>query len=73
MVNHKQLYQHFHPEEYPFIEKMSDMINRVDSHYLLEVTDFLNPREITILKSLAAPTDLKVFPQQIIIQVSMVV
>lgn len=52
---------------------MSDMINRVDSHYLLEVTDFLNPREITILKSLAAPTDLKVFPQQIIIQVSMVV
>ncbi|EFY03148.1 RNA-binding protein [Streptococcus dysgalactiae] len=61
MVNHKQLYQHFYPEEYPFIEKMSDMINRVDSHYFLEVTDFLNPREITILKSLVAPTDLKVF------------
>ncbi|VEE25041.1 RNA-binding protein ylmH [Streptococcus canis] len=45
MVSHKELYQHFHQEEYPFIEKMSDMISRVDSHYLLEVTEFLNPRE----------------------------
>lgn len=61
MVSHKELYQHFHQEEYPFIEKMSDMISRVDSHYLLEVTEFLNPREIAILKNLVASTDLKVF------------
>ncbi|MGT2934309.1 YlmH family RNA-binding protein [Streptococcus castoreus] len=61
MVVQKDLYQHFHPDEYPFIEKMSDIVDRVESQYLLEVTDFLNPREIAILKSLVAPTDLTIF------------
>ncbi|MFB0684672.1 RNA-binding protein, partial [Streptococcus pyogenes] len=27
MVSHSKIYQHFHQEEYPFIDRMSDMIN----------------------------------------------
>ncbi|HER4405375.1 TPA: RNA-binding protein, partial [Streptococcus pyogenes] len=61
MVSHSKIYQHFHQEEYPFIDRMSDMINRVEDYYLLEVTEFLNPREVMILKSLIALTDLKMF------------
>ncbi|HHJ9929249.1 TPA: RNA-binding protein, partial [Streptococcus pyogenes] len=29
MVSHSKIYQHFHQEEYSFIDRMSDMINRV--------------------------------------------
>ncbi|HEQ5168379.1 TPA: RNA-binding protein [Streptococcus pyogenes] len=61
MVSHSKIYQHFHQEEYPFIDRMSDMINRVEDYYLLEVTEFLNAREVMILKSLIALTDLKMF------------
>ncbi|EHI68626.1 YlmH family RNA-binding protein [Streptococcus ictaluri] len=61
MSAQKDIYQHFHPNEFHFIEKMSDVIQRVDDNYLLEVTDFLNPREILILKSLVAPTNLNCF------------
>ncbi|RFE02572.1 S4 domain protein [Streptococcus parauberis] len=61
MVNLKDKYQHFHPEEYSFIDKVSEIINRVEDTYVINITDFLNPRQIDILKSLVAPTKLQTF------------
>ncbi|KGR72244.1 YlmH family RNA-binding protein [Streptococcus phocae subsp. salmonis] len=59
MVDSKTMYQHFQPDEHPFIEKMTDLIRRVDNNYVLERTDFLNPREVDILKNLVAKTPLQ--------------
>ncbi|HEL0120638.1 TPA: RNA-binding protein [Streptococcus equi subsp. zooepidemicus] len=61
MTVQTMLYQHFQPDEHPFIERMLDLIARVEANYLLEVTDFLNPREVTILKGLVAATNLQCF------------
>lgn len=40
MTVQTMLYQHFQPDEHPFIERMLDLIARVEANYLLEVTDF---------------------------------
>lgn len=61
MISQKNIYQHFHPEEAPFIEKMMDQLRRVEDNYLLHVTDFLNPRQIEIVKILSASMNITCF------------
>lgn len=61
MMGNKVIYQHYRPEEHHFIEKMLDIISQVESYYAFQVTDFLNPREVDILKNLVGQGELKVF------------
>lgn len=49
----KDIFQHFHSDEHDFIERMTDMVLKVEDTYHIQVTDFLNPREIDILKVIA--------------------
>ncbi|MDR1606274.1 MAG: cell division protein [Streptococcaceae bacterium] len=46
------IYQHFRASEKTFIDKASDWLSRVSDHYGLVTTDFLNPRQLAILKTL---------------------
>lgn len=57
----KSLFQHFRPEEQSFIEKSFDLIDHVESTYAFQVTEFLNPRQVSILVSLVAKAGLKSF------------
>lgn len=61
MKNSRAVYQHFRPEEQVFIEKCLDWIEQVETHYAFQVTEFLNPRQAMILKSLVAQTELVYF------------
>ncbi|EGJ26930.1 YlmH family RNA-binding protein [Streptococcus porcinus] len=57
----KDFKQHFHPSETPFIEKIQDIIRRVEDSYSFYLTEFLNPRQVEILKILVASSDLQCF------------
>lgn len=61
MINQKNIYQHFQLEEVPFIERMMDQLQAVEDNYLLHVTDFLNPRQIEMVKMLAASKSIHCF------------
>ncbi|MEW9667535.1 RNA-binding protein [Ammoniphilus sp. 3BR4] len=52
------LFEHFRPEEKPFIEKAIDWLEQVDRQHNHKRTDFLDPRQVHILRNLAAK-----FPQ----------
>ncbi|CCQ92906.1 putative RNA-binding protein ylmH [[Clostridium] ultunense Esp] len=49
----KNLLQHFRPEEAPFIEKAGEWISFVEEKGLKKLTDFLDPRQMEILRNLA--------------------
>ncbi|WP_159543630.1 RNA-binding protein [Streptococcus halichoeri] len=61
MIKDSTIYQHFHPDEYAFIDKVKDIIQQVDQTYAWQVTDFVNPRELTIIQSLVAQAQLTCF------------
>lgn len=46
------LFQHFRPEEKTFVEQVVDWMDRVQVQNRIVLTDFLNPREVFIVKSL---------------------
>ncbi|MDQ0350537.1 RNA-binding protein YlmH [Alkalibacillus filiformis] len=46
------LYQHFRPEEQPFIDQVLDWKDQVERNYVPVVSDFLDPREQLIFKSI---------------------
>ncbi|TFB23282.1 RNA-binding protein [Filobacillus milosensis] len=46
------IYQHYRPDEQPFIDQALDWKEQVEIQYKTIVTDFLNPREQTILQSI---------------------
>lgn len=48
------LFEHFRPEERPFIEKAMDWLETVNQRHEQRLTDFLDPRQLSILKNLAA-------------------
>ncbi|WP_369351147.1 RNA-binding protein [Streptococcus hillyeri] len=50
--NSRAVYQHFRPDEQLFIEKCLDLIQQVEATYTFQVTEFLNPRQVTILITL---------------------
>lgn len=57
------IYQHFHKEEQPFIDKVLSWIEQVEKTYQVKVTDFLDPREQQIVDMLIGMSneDLKVY------------
>lgn len=50
------IYQHFRPEEKPFIEKMMEWVRVVDLRRVTKRTDFLDPRQQHILESIVNRT-----------------
>ncbi|MGT2771742.1 RNA-binding protein [Streptococcus marimammalium] len=48
----KSLHQHFKPSEKIFLEKIEEFIQKVENSYFIQVTDFLNPRQVYIAKIL---------------------
>ncbi|RXT15021.1 RNA-binding protein [Ammoniphilus sp. CFH 90114] len=48
------LYEHFRPEERPFIERAIDWLEQVDQQHHHRRTDFLDPRQIYILRNLSS-------------------
>lgn len=46
------VYQHFRKDEFPLIDQISDMAERAESTYQLQLTHFLNPRERHIARSI---------------------
>lgn len=57
----KDLYQHFRPDEYDFIEKVDDIACRVEETYAYVLTEFLNPRQVAIAKSIIGNRGLHCF------------
>ena len=48
------LYDHFRSEEHPFIDRVLDWIEQADERYRVRLTDFLDPRQVFILKTLSS-------------------
>lgn len=63
-MNESNIYQHFQPEERPFIERCLDFIDQVENHYSVVTTSFLNPRELQILRTLTQHRELQFFSSQ---------
>jgi len=51
------IYQHFRKDEQPFIEQVIDWVLQVEKQYTPYLTDFLNPRERFILKTIVGQYD----------------
>ncbi|MET3682063.1 RNA-binding protein YlmH [Alkalibacillus flavidus] len=47
-----ELYQHFRPEEQPFIDQVIDWRDQVERQYMPVLSDFLDPREQLIFRSI---------------------
>jgi RNA-binding protein YlmH len=47
------VYQHFRRDEYPFVERVLEWTSRVRERYETIRTDFLDPRQVFIIRSLA--------------------
>ncbi|REK76264.1 RNA-binding protein [Paenibacillus paeoniae] len=47
------IYNHFHPEEKPFVDRALEWINRSAMQHELKRTDFLDPRQAQIVEMLA--------------------
>ncbi|MDR2834080.1 MAG: RNA-binding protein, partial [Streptococcaceae bacterium] len=48
----ENVYQHFRPDEHPFIDKVEGWIEKVDNQYAPFLTDFLDPRQQFIVETL---------------------
>jgi RNA-binding protein YlmH len=48
------VYDHFRSEERPFVDRVLDWIEQADERYRIRVTDFLDPRQVFILRSLSS-------------------
>lgn len=47
------IYEHFHPDEHDFVDKASEWVDRAIRNHEQRLTDFLDPRQQFILKSVA--------------------
>lgn len=47
------IYNHFHPEEKPFVDRVLEWVDRSASQHELKRTDFLDPRQAQIVSMLA--------------------
>jgi len=50
-------YQHFHPDEKPFVDKAAEWVEDAGERKQIKRTDFLDPRQMFIVTSLAARQD----------------
>ncbi|MBD0379194.1 YlmH family RNA-binding protein [Paenibacillus sedimenti] len=48
----KEIYGHFHPDEYHFVDKALEWVERAASQHAVKRTDFLDPRQAFILTTL---------------------
>jgi RNA-binding protein YlmH len=56
------LFQHFHPEERPFVEQVLEWQRIILERYSLKLTDYLDPRQQDILRLLSSKhSDIKVY------------
>ncbi|MFD1465236.1 RNA-binding protein [Lapidilactobacillus mulanensis] len=51
------VFQHFRPEERPFIERINDWRNQAVNEYRPILTDFLDPRQIFLIETVIGKTD----------------
>ena len=61
MMGQKEIYQHFNREDHEFIDRCIELSERVVERYSVEVTGFLNPHQVAILRNVAASYQLQVF------------
>ncbi|WEK52968.1 MAG: YlmH/Sll1252 family protein [Candidatus Cohnella colombiensis] len=52
-MSHQEIYEHFHPDEKPFVDRAWEWIERSALRHETKRTDFLDPRQAFILCSLA--------------------
>lgn len=52
-----EIYDHFHPDERPFIDQATDWLERTSERHQVKLTDFLDPRRCYILQTLAVSMD----------------
>lgn len=57
----KGSYQHFRPDEHTFLDKIDDYANRVEETYLSLTTEFLNPRQVLLVKNILSQRGLTYF------------
>ncbi|KIL35351.1 RNA-binding protein S4 [Cohnella kolymensis] len=50
---HREIYEHFHPDEKPFVDRAWEWVERAAERHETKRTDFLDPRQAYILFSLA--------------------
>lgn len=55
------LYQHYRPYEREFVDKAYSVVKQVEQTYSIHVTEFLDPRQATIVEQLAAQQGLQCF------------
>lgn len=53
----QEIYQHFRPDEYPFIDQVMEWREQVLAQYSFKLTDFLDPREQDIINSIIGDSD----------------
>lgn len=51
MVKREVIYQHFHPSEGAFIDRLFDVIEQMEATYAYQLTEFLDPRQVEIARS----------------------
>ena len=61
MKNIKHLYQHFTEEDREFVDKSLEKMQRVEDSYSFEVTSFVNPHQVEILRNLGNHLQLQIF------------
>ena len=57
----KGFYQHYSPEDHVFIDRVLELVARVEQQYSFELTSFLNPHQVDILRQIGAHHGLQVF------------
>lgn len=68
----KHLYQHFSGEEKDFVDKVLEMVERVDRSYVFEVSHFVNPYQAQIIESIAHGAGLQCFSSSLVCPTEMV-
>ena len=61
MKNSKHLYQHFAEEDREFVDKSLEQMQRVEDSYSFEVTSFVNPHQVEVLRNLGNHLQLQIF------------
>ena len=61
MKNTKHLYQHFIEEDREFVDKSLEQMQRVEDSYAFEVTSFVNPHQVEVLRNLGNHLQLQIF------------
>lgn len=57
----KKIYQHYEVDEHIFIDRIFELIDLVSENYYYTVTEFLNPRQVEIVRQIGHLTDVSIF------------